>query len=153
MSSRVQKSQPSERGDGKLFDYSSLDEAFPKANSGIQPFGDKILLQMRTPKKMSAGGIILVEETQETELWNTQVAKVIALGSTAFKNQDTLQPWAEGDWCKPGDYVRVPKWGGDRWQVILPERPGEYAMFVLFKDLELIGKILGDPLDIIAYVY
>lgn len=145
--------RPSEHGEGKLFDYGSLEEAFPEADPGIAPFGDKILLQMRTPKKKSAGGIILVDETQETELWNTQVAKVISMGPTAFKNQDTLQPWAEGDWCNVGDYVRCPKWGGDRWQIPIPGRPGEFAMFVMFKDLDLIGKVKGNPLDIVAYVY
>ena len=150
---RPQRSQPSEHAEGRLFDYASLDEAFPKADPGIEPFGDRVLLQMRTPKKTSAGGIILVEETQETELWNTQVAKVVAIGHTAFKNQDTLEPWAEGNWCKVGDYVRVPKWGGDRWQVTIPGRPGEFAMFVMFKELELLGRITGNPLDIVAFVY
>jgi co-chaperonin GroES (HSP10) len=147
------KNQPSEYVEGRLFDYASLEEAFPTADPGVRPYGDKLLFQMRTPKKKSAGGIILVDETQETELWNTQVAKVVAIGPTAFKNQDTLAAWPEGDWCKVGDYVRVPKWGGDRWQVPIPGRKGEFAMFVVFKELELVGEVTGDPLDIVAYVY
>jgi co-chaperonin GroES (HSP10) len=151
--SRNPQRQPAERDNGRLFDYNSLDDAFPSIDPGLTPFGDRVLVQMRTPKKQSAGGIILPGETQETELWNTQVAKVISLGSTAFCNQDTLELWKEGHWCKPGEFVRVPKWGGDRWQVPLPNRSGEFALFVVFKDLDLIGAITGNPLDVVAYVY
>jgi co-chaperonin GroES (HSP10) len=154
MSSQAKKvTQESEFSVGKVFNYASLSEAFPEVDPGVKPFGDKVCLQIRTPKKMSAGGILLVEETQETELWNTQVAKVIALGPTAFKNADTLEPWPEGDWCKPGMFVRCPKYGGDRWQMPIPGRPGEFALFVQFKELDLTGEITGNPLDIVAYVY
>lgn len=142
----------SERGEGKLFDYSSLSEAFPDVDPGVQPFGDRVLVQIRTPKNMSAGGIYIPQEAQETELWNTQVAKVISVGPTAFKNQDTLEPWKEGNWCQPGDYVRVGKYGGDRWQVPIPGTR-DTALFVIVKDLDVIGKVTTDPLSIVAYVY
>jgi co-chaperonin GroES (HSP10) len=154
MSSQAKKAElASEFSGGKVFDYKSLAEAFPEVDPRVNPFGDKVLLQIRTPKKMSAGGILLVEETQETELWNTQVAKVIAIGPTAFKNSDTLEPWPEGAWCKPGMFVRCPKYGGDRWQMPIPGRPGEFALFVQFKELDLSGEVTGNPLDIVAYVY
>jgi co-chaperonin GroES (HSP10) len=107
---------------------------------------------MRTPKKVSAGGIIIPDEARETEMWNTQVAKVISLGPTAFKNQDTLEPWKEGDWCKPGEFVRVNKYGGDRWRVPVPGTD-DYALFVVFKDLDLIGALTVDPLSVTAYLY
>lgn len=154
MSSQAKKAaQESEYSAGKVFDYKEVSEAFPLVDPRVKPYGDRVLLQIRTPKKMSAGGIFLVEETQETELWNTQVAKVIAIGPTAFKNADTLAQWPEGDWCKPGDFVRCPKYGGDRWQMPIPGRPGEFALFVQFKDLDLTGEVTGNPLDIVAYVY
>lgn len=130
-------------------DYKSLEEAFPEAEPGLKPFGNKVLVQIRTPKKKSAGGILLVEETKETEIWNTQVAKVIALGPVAFKNRDTLETWPEGEWCKPGDYVRVPKYGGDRWWV--PSKDGETCLFVLVKDLDIAGSV-ADPLSVISFV-
>lgn len=148
----IQRNQQSGVGEGRLFDYESLEEAFPSVDPGLKPFGDRVLVQMRTPKKKSAGGIILVEESQETELWNTQVAKVISVGPTAFRNQDTLKAWPEGDWCKPGDFIRVPKWGGDRWQVPLPGT-SDKALFVVFKDLDLIGAVTVDPLSVVAYVW
>lgn len=153
MSSQAKKEmRANERAEGKLFDYGSLSDAFPEVDPGVQPFGDRVLVQIRTPKRQSAGGIILVEETQETEIWNTQVAKVLAVGPGAFRNQDTLEVWKEGVWCQPGDYVRVGKYGGDRWQLPIPGTR-DTALFVIVKDLDIIGKVTGDPLSIVAYVY
>lgn len=130
-------------------DYPTLDSAFPEADPGLRPFGNKVLVQLRTPKKKSAGGIILPEETKETEIWNTQVAKVHSLGPVSFTNRDTLEPWPEGAWCKPGDYVRVPKYGGDRWWV--PTKDGDVALFILIKDLDIAGEV-ADPLSVISFV-
>lgn len=127
-----------------------LNEAFPKASPGIIPFGSRILVQIRSPRTKTASGIILDNGTKDTEKWNTQVAKVISVGPVAFKNRTTLEAWPEGNWCKPGDYVRVAKYGGDRWEVQNPE--GESALFVIFNDLDIIGAVLGDPLAIRAFL-
>jgi co-chaperonin GroES (HSP10) len=128
-----------------------LRQAFPGANPGVEPAGSRILVQIRTPKSRSAGGIILTGETKDTEKWNTQVAKVIAVGPLAFRNRDTMQEWKEGAWCGPGDFVRVPKYGGDRWEVPTQNRD-EPALFVIFNDLDVIGKVTGDPLAIKAFI-
>jgi co-chaperonin GroES (HSP10) len=133
------------------FSYAGLDEAFPKADPGLIPFGSRVLVQMRTPKKRSAGGIFLPPETREVEAPNTQVAKVIAVGTLAFKNRDTGNQWVEGSWCGPDEFVRVPKYGGDRWEVDVPNSD-ERALFVLFNDLDIIGRITCDPLTVIAYI-
>ena len=95
------------------FDYSSLDDAFPPANAGVTPFGSRVLVQIRTPKKQTKGGIILTSESRQDEIYNTQVAKVIGVGSLAFKNRNTMEPWPEGSGCEVGDFVRVPRYGGD----------------------------------------
>lgn len=133
--------------------YQSLEEAFPPADPNFQVVGSKILVQIRTPKKKSAGGIILTQETTETDKWNTQVAKVVGLGPVAFCNRDTLKPWPEGAWVKIGEYARVPKYGGDKWEI--PLNPGdpntEYALFAVFKDTEISGTV-PDPLSVIAFV-
>jgi hypothetical protein len=97
--------------------------------------------------------LILPEETRETEKWNTQVAKVISMGSLAFKKRDTLEPWPEGTWIEVGDYVRMPKWGGDRWEV--PYKIGKIeakALFSIFNDHEVIAKVTGDPMKVKAYL-
>lgn len=135
------------------YDYSDLTEAFPEVEPGLKPFGTRILVQIRSPKSRTKGGIELPHDSRETELWNTQVAKVIALGPVAFKNRDTLEPWPEGEWCKEGTFVRVPKYGGDRWFVPLPNSTKrEKALFVLFKDTNLVGEVTIDPLEVIAFI-
>jgi co-chaperonin GroES (HSP10) len=131
----------------------ALAEAFPETDSGIQPFGSRILVQIRTAKSKTSGGIILTNDSKDTEKWNTQVGKVINIGPLAFKNRNTMDGWPEGQWCNEGDFVRVPKYGGDRWEVPLDEKPmGEKAMFVIFNDLDIIGKVTGDPLKIKAFI-
>jgi co-chaperonin GroES (HSP10) len=135
----------------------AMEEAFPAVDAGIQPFGSRVLIQIRTPKKKSAGGIIIdIHGSNETEKWNTQIGKVVAMGPLAFKNRNTQESWPEGQWCKPGDFVRVPKYGGDRWEVPLGERTAtgdmESAMFVIFNDLDIIGQVTTDPLAIKAFI-
>ena len=128
----------------------TLKEAFPEADPGVIPFGNLVLVQIRSPKKKSSGGIILHTETTDTEKWNTQVARIVSIGPVAFKNRSTMEPWPEGAWCKEGDFVRVAKYGGDRWEV--PVNGEETAMFVIFKDTELIGKVTADPLAVRAFI-
>ena len=128
----------------------AMREAFPEANPGIVPFGSRVLVQIRTPKTKTASGIIIDNGSRDTEKWNTQVARVVSVGALAFKNRNTMESWPEGSWCKPGDYVRVPKYGGDRWEV--PLANGESALFVIFNDLDIIGQVTGDPLAIRAFI-
>jgi len=131
-----------------------LREAFPDIDPGAIPVGGRILVQWRAVAEcISPGGLILPEETRETEKWNTQVAKVISMGSLAFKKRDTLEPWPEGTWIEVGDYVRMPKWGGDRWEV--PFKIGKIeakALFSIFNDHEVIAKVTGDPMKVKAYL-
>jgi co-chaperonin GroES (HSP10) len=131
------------------YSYNSIDEAFPAADAGVTPFGSRVLVQIRSARQKSAGGIILTQQDRQTDFDNTQVAKVIALGPAAFRNRDTLTVWPEGEWAQPGAFVRVPKYGGDRWFVDIPNL--EAALFVLFNDLDLVGEITCDPLSVVAY--
>ena len=129
--------------------------AFPSVDPGAKPLGARILVQLRrTKKKATSAGIILVEETKETEKWNNMVAKVIEIGPLAFKKRDTMEPWPEGSWCEVGDYIRVPKWGGDRWEVKVPGEDDleDPALFAVFNDHEVIAKVTGNPLAMRAFV-
>tara|TARA_R110000868_G_scaffold62858_1_gene189783 strand:+ start:505 stop:912 length:408 start_codon:yes stop_codon:yes gene_type:complete len=129
-----------------------LNKAFPHCDPGVVPFGSRVLIQVRTPKTKTAGGILLTGETQDTELWNTQVGKVLKTGSLAFKNRNTMEQWPEGGWCQPGDFVRVPRYGGDRWEVKTGDGDDDKAIVVIFNDLDLIGKVTGDPLAVKAFI-
>ena len=126
-----------------------LDLAFPKADPGIKPLGSRVLVQIRTPETRSKGGIILTDNSSDTQMWNTQVAKVVAVGPLAFHNRNTAELWPEGAWCEVGDYVRAPKYGGDRWTS--PAENGAKAYWVLLNDLDILGVVTCDPLAIKAF--
>lgn len=132
------------------FDYADIDEAFPPCDPGVAPLGSRVIVQIRTPKAKTKGGIVLVQESREIEHYNTQIAKVLAVGAVAFKNRNTMEDWPEGAWCGPGDFVRVPRYGGDRWSVKTAD--GDEAIVVIFNDLDLVGKVTGDPLAIKAFL-
>jgi co-chaperonin GroES (HSP10) len=135
-----------------LYSFASLEDAFPKANPGLRPFGSNILVQLRTPPRMSKGGIALPEESRETDHWNTQVAKLVAVGPVAFRNRDTMELWPEGAWAEPGAYIRVPKYGGDRWWVDAEGHDGK-SLFVIFNDMDMIGEVPEDKvLGMVAYI-
>jgi co-chaperonin GroES (HSP10) len=128
----------------------TLDEAFPDVDPGVVPLGARVLIQLRRVAKKTQSGIVLVEETQETVKWNNQVGRVVALGALAFRNRQNMEPWAEGVWLGVGDFVRVPRWNGDRVEV--PVKDGDPVVFVTFNDHEMISKITGDPLATKVYI-
>ena len=127
-----------------------LAEAFPPIEPGVEPLGQRVLVQLRKPKAKTAGGIILPGETRDTETWNTQIAVVRAVGPVAFKKIDDLTAWPEGAWVLPGDFVRVPKYGGDRFSVT--DQDGIEVIFILFRDTDLVAKVTGDPLAVKAFI-
>lgn len=134
------------------FAYDSIDEAFPPCAPKFRPTGNRVLVQLRTPKKKTKGGIILTSDVRETEHYNTQVAKVIAMGNLVFRNHQTYELWPEGAWFEVGEFVRVPRYGGDRWSVKTGDADGEEAILVLFKDTDIGGVFEGDPTEIKAFI-
>jgi len=121
------------------------------------PYGSRVLVQIRMAKKRTASGLYVPPEARGIEHDLTQIAKVIAVGPLAFKNRDTQKQWPEGAWCAPGEYVRVPKYGGDRWGVLPTTHTGpsvgdDYVTFVVYDDLDLVGKVTCDPLSVVAYI-
>ncbi len=128
-----------------------LQVAFPDVAPPYYPVGFLILVQLRTPKKLirMAGGktLIVPDETRDREKYQTQTALVRAMGPAAYKNRTTLEPWPEGNWCRPGQFVRVPMYGGDRVAVKYGTGDDE-ALFMAMKDGDVIGIVTGDPLAI-----
>jgi co-chaperonin GroES (HSP10) len=141
----------------------TLDEAFPAVDPGTEPFGSLVLLQIKAAATKTKGGLILSDNTIETEADNTKVAKVLACGPLAFHDRATKTPWPEGAWCQPGEFVRIGLYGGDRWRVCydtvkVKDRDGRvireqkvYAEFALLEDLVLKGRV-KDPLAALAFI-
>jgi len=129
----------------------SMNDAFPDVDPGVLPLGGRVLVQVRRTAKKTKSGIVLVEETSETVKWNQQTAKVVALGPLAYRDRETLKPFAEGAWVKEGDFIRVPRWNGDRVEVRVKDSD-DPVVFVIFQDHEIIAKITGNPLEQKAYL-
>lgn len=145
---------PTIGGNEGVSDPVELDWAFPAVKPGQEPYGGRVIVQLRRIKRKTSGRIILVEETKENEKWNNMIGKVVAIGPLAFKNRDTMQAWPEGSWAQIGDYVRVPKWGGDRWERTVSggEEGEDPVLFMTLNDHELIARVSDDPLSFKAYI-
>jgi co-chaperonin GroES (HSP10) len=128
----------------------SLEDLFPQVDPEFDPFGHRVVLQLRRVFKATRSGIILTEETKQNEAYNIQVARVVKCGPLAFKKRDSGQPWPEGVWAQPGDFVKILRFGGDQWSV--PVEGGEPVIFRLVSDSDLLGKYTGNPLAVKAYI-
>lgn len=129
-----------------------LEQAYPEVDPGIKALGYGLVIQLRSVAEMTDGGIILPDAQRQAEQFETQIGRVISIGKTAFCARTTGQPWPEGNWVEKGDFVRIPSYAKDNWYVELPETDAERlgikrVMFTLVQDLNLIGKVTGDPLS------
>lgn len=123
-----------------MISAAKLEEAFPDVAPGVKPLGARVLVQLRTVRAKTVSGIVLVDDTRTFNKANTQLGKVIALGPIAFCNRETGKTWNEGVWAEPGQFVRIPKYGGDRFSRHIPDSEDE-AVFCIFSDHELIACV------------
>lgn len=128
-----------------------LDELFPKIDIEFEPFGHRVVVQIRRVVAKSKGGIILAAETKANESYNNCIGRLISVGPLAFKDRKTAQPWPEGVWAGLGDYVKVNRYGGDRWSIDL-EDGLEPIAFAMVADSDLIGKYTGDVRKVRAHL-
>lgn len=129
--------------------HDTIDEAFPEVECGIDPFGSRVIVQIRRAKTQTKAGLYIPEEARKTEASNTQTSRIVAIGPLAYKNRSTMEQWPEGSWCNVGEFVRTPKYGGDRWTI---KHEDEEIEFVMFNDLDILGRVRGDPLKIRAFI-
>lgn len=119
---------------------------FPDLDPGLSPFGSRVLVQLKVPKK-KVGSLFIPEDVRDTNRDNTQIAMIRAKGRLAFRDRKTLAAWPEGVWCEEGDIVLVPRFGqSERWQVKNPE-DGELVEFRLYDDVAILGHCTRHPND------
>lgn len=129
----------------------SLEDLFPKIDPGLKPYGSRVLIQLRRVLMKSKGGIILVDDTTDTEEWNMQVGRLIDVGPLAFKNRTTGVEWPEKTWAAVGDYVRFPRWGGDRITVPIDDG-GKPVTVLILNDHDLLGAYTGDVRNVRSFI-
>lgn len=125
---------------------SNIQEAFPEVEPGVVPLGTRVLVQLRTVRSRTASGIVLVDDTKTFNKVNTQLGKMVAAGPLAFCNRNTGEPWPEGQWAARGDLVRIPKFGGDRFERRI-EGTDDRALFCILSDHEIIAKVQRDAFE------
>jgi co-chaperonin GroES (HSP10) len=113
-----------------------INKHFPQVESGAAVCGNQILVQLRTVSKVSRGGIVLAQDTQDFNQGNTRVARIVQLGQIAFKSRESGQDWKEGAWAKIGDVVIMPAWGGFRFEVPVPDSQ-DTAIFATYNDYDV----------------
>ncbi len=118
-------------------------EHFPEVDPGAKPCGPQVMIQLRTVKKQSSGGIILATETREFNQGNTQVARVVRVGQIAFRDRSSGETWKEGAWAEAGDIVLAPRYGGFRFEVPIPGTEDE-AIFAIINDTDIKMVIEGN---------
>jgi len=126
-----------------------IEAAFPVVVCPVTPLGNRVLVQIRLPKKKTSGGIILTNDTEEDTYRNEQTAKVLKIGAGAFTFPSNGEKWPSGAWFEIGAFVRVPLHGGDNHWISFGEgSEKDLILFKTFKDYEIIGLIEGNPLDV-----
>lgn len=131
-------------------DRAMIDQYFPIVDPIVTPISNRVIIQLKNPLKQSAKGKLFLTVKDETaQLWNEQVARVIAIGPSAFQFQRDGKVWPEGNCFKVGDFVLVPTHRADRWDI--EDKSGganKEAHFVMMRDFEIMALIHGNPLDV-----
>lgn len=118
-----------------------LPTIFPDVPCPIDPRGNRVLVQIATPVEKTDGGIILPGSEIDVQKWTQKLCKVLRLGKLAYRDRDTLEEWPEGPWCKVGEYIRIPQYGGDRTEIVVPPELSKYdghvALFATISDRDV----------------
>ncbi len=125
---------------------------FPNVDPGIRPFGARVLVQMKLASKVTRGGVIISDDTHDAVRDNMQIGIVKAVGPLAYHKRDTLAEWPEEPWCKPGDLVRVPRFGQHEYMHFPDPVSGEEVQFRLYDDFQMLGAVTSDPDRFRAYI-
>ena len=103
------------------------------------PVGYRLLVRPWSGQKKTDGGIILSDQTKETNEMTTVVGLVIKMGDLCYKDKDRFP---NGAWCKEGQFVIYGRYSGARFKT-------KYGEHRILNDDEIIGTI-KKPEDILA---
>ena len=122
--------------ESKYIDPNNIDDNI--AAKLPKPTGWRVLILPYLGAEKSKGGIILSDQTREREQLATVCGYVLATGPDAYA--DTTK-FAEGPWCKQGDWVIFARYAGSRLKI-------DGGDLRLLNDDEIL-TIIQDPTDIL----
>ena len=99
--------------------------------------GYHLLVRPVSVKKETKGGIILPDSTVNDISYLTTVGKVLAIGETAYEDEDKFP---KGPWCSVGDYVCYGKHAGQKFFY------KGVRLLLLFDDQ--ISMVIEDPKEL-----
>ena len=99
--------------------------------------GYHLLIRPVSVKKETKGGIILPDSTVNDISYLTTVGKVLAIGETAYEDEDKFP---KGPWCSVGDYVCYGKHAGQKFFY------KGVRLLLLFDDQ--ISMVIEDPKEL-----
>jgi co-chaperonin GroES (HSP10) len=124
----------------------TIDEAFPPVSVDFEPTLNRVLVQLREPRK-KVGSIIIGDDTADASRETTTIAKILAIGPLAFHKTGRGADWLKPeDMPKPGDYIAITKFVGNRYRVKPLDGKGEANLCVL-DDTQIIGVRVVDPIN------
>lgn len=102
------------------------------------PTGYHLLVALPEKEEKTSGGIYLPEQVRDRESFGSDVALVLKLGSEAYADPSRFP---KGNWCNPGDWVAIPRYGGTRHE---PKIDGTVVRCRFLADDAIVGVIV-DP--------
>jgi chaperonin GroES len=102
------------------------------------PTGWRLLVLPFKMKEKTKGGIVLAETTLERQQVASQCGLVLKMGPDCYKDKER---YAEGPWCKVGDWVVFARYAGSRMKI-------EGGEIRLLNDDEVLATI-KNPEDIL----
>jgi len=128
-----------------------MDAAFPKVAVEFEPVVNKLLVQLRQPRKQTKGGVLLVPDTQSGVQQSTIVAKILAIGPYAFEGTGKGREWSPDRDKRPkvGDFVVVRKWAGDQFMVdpVDTSDESDRVLVAIIPDIDVVGCNVVDPVN------
>jgi chaperonin GroES len=102
------------------------------------PTGWRMIVLPFKMKEKTKGGIVLAETTLERQQVASQCGLVLKMGPDCYKDKER---YAEGPWCKVGDWVVFARYAGSRMKI-------EGGEIRLLNDDEVLATI-KNPEDIL----
>lgn len=137
--------------DEALLDYDPAEHAeqlairFPTGPVHFSPVAHQVLLQDRSAKRKTKGGLIIPETQQSIDERVEFIGKVIAVGPLVFWHELSGEPMPGAPWFRPGNFVLLPKTSSTRYRLSTDDDAPMYRL-IHFMDIlatvQTVQKVL-----------